>query len=220
MALYLIYLTCLFFSLAMAFASYRDLKNRQLFLLAFYLLYVCIQEAVVFYIRTTHPTHSTAFIYNLYRPISVCFFVFFFYRIPFNSSIRKLIVIMAIIFFIIACVTFLYIQPIDQYNPHLSLASGIVITFYGIFFLFHYFNLDNRAEEDRWKPMLWISIGIVAFYPVVNISYAFYELIRYYKASIFGDSLYASVPRIMSIFMYSCFTYAFYLCRKKNYLLS
>jgi hypothetical protein len=215
MALYLIYLICLLFSVVMAFASLRYLKDRQILSLFFYLLYVCVQEAIVFYIRTKYPTSSTAVIYNLYRPISVCFFAFFFYRIPFNASVRKLIVTMTVLFLVIAFVTFLYIQPLRLYNPYLSLASGMVITFCGIFFLFNYFNLDNRYEEEKWRPVFWITIGIAAFYPVVNISYAFYFLIKYYKAAIFGDALYASVPRIMSIFMYSCFAYAFYLCRKK-----
>jgi hypothetical protein len=65
-------------------------------------------------------------------------------------------------------------------------------------------------------PVIWITIGIVVFYPVVNISFAFYTHLVSYRSDFLGIKLYKVIPQLMSIFMYSCFNYAFYLCKKKN----
>ncbi|HEX2629337.1 MAG TPA: hypothetical protein VHM26_10000, partial [Chitinophagaceae bacterium] len=80
---------------------------------------------------------------------------------------------------------------------------------------FNYFKLDNPAEEKKWLPMLWITIGIVTFYPVVNISFTLYwQLQSYNNTTIGGIKIHQIIPRVMSIFMYSCFAWAFHLCRK------
>jgi hypothetical protein len=64
--------------------------------------------------------------------------------------------------------------------------------------------------------VLWVVVGIVTFYPVVNIAFSFHKYLVAYEATLWGMKLYRMIPHIMSIFMYSCFTRAFYLCKKKN----
>jgi hypothetical protein len=114
---------------------------------------------------------------------------------------------------------FLFVSSITAYNIQLSFAGGITLTLFGILSFFDYFNLDNATEEEKWRPLLWITAGIVIFYPVVNISFAFYKDIFAKNAMIFGVYLYNAIPQMLSIFMYSCFAFAFYLCRK-NYSLA
>ena len=123
---------------------------------------------------------------------------------------------MLVIFLAVVAITFIFIQPITVYNSYLSLASAFVISCSGILFLFNYFSIDNIAEQKTWRPVVPITTGVLMFYPVVNIAFAFYKYILALEATIFGTMLYNAIPRIMSIFMYSCFAYAFYLCKKKN----
>jgi hypothetical protein len=36
------------------------------------------------------------------------------------------------------------------------------------------------------------------------------------EATLYGLKLYQAIPKVMSLFMYPLFSYAFYLCQKKN----
>lgn len=216
LALFYLYLACLLLSALMALFNFKFLGSRQLLFFIPYLILLFIQESGVQIYLHYNRTHTTGILYNISRPVSVSFFALFFYFIPFNAPVRKLIAWLLGVYLTVVAITFLFIQPVNIYNPYLSLASAFVITCCGILFLFNYFNLDNSTEEKKWRPVVWISTGLVAFYPVVNIVFAFYKYILAAEATIFGTILYQAVPRIMSIFMYSCFAYAFYLCRKEN----
>jgi hypothetical protein len=171
---------------------------------------------VLFWYIRQHPTYSTGFIYNIYTPVNTAFFALFYNSIPFNATARNFIKGLLIVFLTAVLITFGFIQSIYIYNNYISVAGGFLITLSALLFLFNYFKLDNRDEEKKWLPVIWITIGVVAFYPVVNISFALYKHLLAYQATIFGQKLYRLIPQVMSIFMYSCFTRAFYLCRMKK----
>jgi len=203
----------------MGFINRRALKSRQLSLLVPYLFLVFVQELTIFIIRETYAKPDVVIAYNIYRPITVCVFALLFYHLRLNRFYRKAIPWIVIAYLAIVTSIFLFVSSIRAYNSQLSLAGGIALTLFGILFLFDYFNLDNATEEEKWRPVLWITAGIVIFYPIVNISFAFYKDIFAMNAMIFGVYLYNAIPQILSIIMYSCFAFAFYLCRK-NYSLA
>ena len=216
MLLHLIYLICLLASAVAALFYRKALYSRQLSLFVPFLFLVFIQEITLFFYNLNPPIRSTGIVYNIYTPVSTLFFSFFYSRIPFNISVRNLIRILTIIFLAATLFTYCFIQPVYIYNNYISLAGGFLITLCGILFLFNYFKLDTHKEEKKWLPVLWITIGVVAFYPVVNISFALYKYLLAYDATIFGKKLYNLIPQLMSILMYSCFIRAFYLCKKKD----
>lgn len=216
MLIHIIYLICLLASAVVSFLFRKALKSRQLSLFVPFLFLLSIQEIMLFFYTLNSPLRSTGIVYNIYTPVSTLFFSFFYSRIPFNNSVRTLIRILTIIFLAATLFTYCFIQPVYIYNNYISLAGGFLITLCGILFLFNYFKLDNPKEEQKWLPVLWITIGVVAFYPVVNISFALYKYLLAYDATIFGKKLYKLIPQLMSILMYSCFIRAFYLCKKKN----
>lgn len=211
-----LYLLSLLSSALVATIFRKHLKSRMLTIFIPYLWLVTLQEFTLHVVLSFDPNLRTGVVYNLYRPISAAFFGIFFYRVPFNAPVRKLIVWMWVANIAIILVNFLFIQPIDQYNPFLSLANGIMITCWGIFFLVNYFHLDNFAEEKKWAPIIWIIIGIMVYYPIVNITLAFHKQLRAYDASLFNGKFYQAIPQLLSIVLYNCFTYTFYLCKKKS----
>lgn len=216
MVLHYLYIGSLFLSALLSFVYRKNLKSRLLILFVPFLFLLFVQELSLFFYVRKWPLASTGIVYNFYNPASALFFSILYYRIPLNAPLRKLIIWLASVYLTIVVLTFTFIQPITIYNSYLALAAGVVITCCGIFFLFNYFNIDNRTQEKHWLPVIWVTIGIVAFYPVVNISFAFYKQLLAYRADIFGVKLYKVIPQLMSIFMYGCFSYAFYLCKKKN----
>jgi hypothetical protein len=211
-----IYLFSLLLSALMAFVHRKALKSRLLSILTPYLIYVFIQELSIYFYLREYPGASTGIFYNIYNPVSVLTFAFLYSRIPLNAPARKPIAWLVTIYLLVTAVTLLFIQPITTLSFYLSLAAGFAIASCGIFFLFNYFNLDNSAEEKHWRPVLWVTIGVVVFYPVVDISWAFHKYLLNNNVTIAGIKLYQLIPQVMSIFMYGCFAYAFYLCRKKN----
>ncbi|PZR27100.1 MAG: hypothetical protein DI535_11845 [Citrobacter freundii] len=216
MILELLYYSCLLISTITATALWRSLKSRQLFLFVPYLWWVTIQEYGLLILTEMNVLTSTGIYYNIYRPVCTTAFAATFYHLSINAPVKKLIGWIFAVYLLVTFTTFIFINPITVYNSYLSLASGFTITCCAIFFLFNYFNLDNSEEEKKWLPVVVISMGMIAFYPVVNISFAFYKHLLKNSAFVFGTKLYQSIPQLMSVFMYSCFTYAFYLCKKKN----
>lgn len=216
MVLHFIYLACLLTSSIVGFATKKELKSRRLSSFPWYLLIIFLQELLVFILLTTNPDLSTGIIYNIYNPLSALFFAGFYYRIPFNAPSRPLIAGLTALFLVATIATFAWLQPIHIYNNYISLATGFLITCCCFLFLFNYFKLDYTAEERKWQPIIWITIGLVVFFPVVNISFALYKYLLAYQATVFGQKLYRLIPQLMSIFMYGCFIRAFYLCRKRK----
>ncbi len=216
MVLHFTYLSALFLSSLVGFTYREDLKSRLLSFFPFYLFLVFCQELFLFLYVSQHPTYSTGFIYNIYCPVNALFVALFYYHIPFNAPSRKLMAGLIVLYLATLAVTFGFIQSIRIYNNYLFLAGGFLITVCAILFLFNYFKLDNRAEEKKWLPAIWITIGVVVFYPVISISFALYKYLLIYQATIFGIKIYQLIPQLMSIFMYGCFIRAFYLCRKKK----
>jgi hypothetical protein len=216
MLLHLIYLSCLLSSCILGFIYFAELKSRQLSLFPIYLLLLFGQELFIYIKVLQGPSYSTGFIYNIYNPVNTSFFALFYYSIPFNRNFRKLISALLNIFLATTLFTFIFLQSIFIYNNYLSLAGGFLIALCGILFLFNYFKLDNPEEEKKWLPVIWITVGVVTFYPVVNISFALYKYLLSYQATLWGMKLYRLIPQLMSIFMYVCFMRAFYLCSRKK----
>lgn len=215
--LFFLYAAVLLFSVVMAVTYHKRLESRQLTIFIPYLALVFIQEIMVYLYYLGSPGSSTAIVYNIYRPVSTCFFAWVFYRIPINAGFRHVIITMVAIYLSATVLTFGFIQSLYTYNNYLYLSGGLVITCCAVFFLFNYFKLDNHTEERKWSPVLWITIGIVVFYPVVNISFALYNHLKATTGTVPGVKVYQLIPRVMSIFMYGCFAWAFYLCKKKSW---
>ena len=210
----LFYLTAILFSILMAFTYRRYLRKRHLIILLPYLIYVFVQETTLWLLYYLDYYKTNAIVYNIYRPINVIVFFWVYYNIPFLIPYRKLIGWLTAIYLLATLLNYCFIESILSQDRYLALARGFVITFYALLFLFRYFQLDNREEEKYWRPLLWITTGIAIFYPVVSISLSFQKYLAADSATLYGVKLYNVIPQVMSIFMYSCFSYAFYLCRK------
>ena len=216
MLLQYLYLAVLLMSAVVGFSCWKYIGSRNLTPLPFYLLYVFIQETSAYIFSYFNPGWTAGFMYNVYNPLVPVFFSFLFTRIPFNRSSKKWLLSLLVIYLIAVIFTYIFIQPISVYNNYVFLAGSVITTLNAILFLINYFKLDNRTEEKKWQPLIWIVIGVVTFYPVVNIAFSFYKFLVAYDAKLWGLRLYRMIPHVMSIFMYSCFAYAFHLCKKKS----
>lgn len=209
-----LYLASILFSVITAIVYRQAIRGRQLLIMLPYLGLVFIQELGIYLYLLSHPSASTAVVYNIHKPISVLAFFWIYYNLSFMKPLRKVIMLFTVAYFCITLIAYAFWESFFATSSYLALARGFVITFYGILFLFRFFNFDNLAEEKFWRPLLWVTIGIVIYYPVISISVNFQKYLS--GATLYGFKPYQAIPQVMSIFMYSCFSYAFYLCRKKS----
>jgi hypothetical protein len=200
----------------MAIIYRKGLIVRKLTVLVYFLPIVFFQEIALYIADHLRFSYSSAVVYNIYRPICTIVFASIYYKVPFMSSLKKWIAWLTIAYLCIILVSYVFLHSFFSNNTYLILCRGVLLTFCAILFLFRYFTLDNLIEEKFWRPLVWITAGIAVFYPVVTLSVTFEDYLSVQDTKIFGFRLYNLAPQIMSIFMYSCFSHAFYLCRKRN----
>ena len=216
LALLLIYLVSILFSVLTAFIYRKHLASRKLLIMLPFLFLVFIQETVLGILAMYSANASNSIIYNIYRPVTVIVFAFIYYRLPFMQSVKRLIAVIVAFYLLLVLANHIFFESILDTSTYMILVRGFFITLLGLLFLARYFHLDNLSEEKYWRPLLWITVGIAIFYPVTSISISFQKYLSHGDYTVFGFKLYHVIPRVMSIFMYSCFSYAFFLCRKKS----
>ena len=214
LGLYIIYLACIFVSLAAAIFQRKELFKRKVGFFIPYLSYVFLQEITLGVVNYVNPDFKTNIVYNIYRVLTVIFFAAFFSRVTFMKKFHSAILWSAIAFVLISIVDHSFYEPITAPSSILNLIRGFILISYGILFLASYMQIDSPKLEHYWRPFLWITIGIVIFYPVISIVIYLQSYLNAMSAMLGPFKLYQLIPQLMSIFMYSCFTYAFYLCRK------
>lgn len=211
-AIFFTYMGCLLLSAIAAVVYGRYLGKWKLTIMAFYLPLIFIME--VYTGVRVDSGKSNDLIYNIYRPVTVIVFAIIYYSVPIMARFRKMIAGITIVYLLLLSIAFLFIVPIQRTNTSLTLARGACITFFAVFFLISLLLSDNIAEQKFWRPLTWITIGVLVFYPVISISVGFQQYLYDNNATLLGYKLYQVIPRLISIFMYGCFIYAFYLCKK------
>lgn len=212
----LFYQAVLLFSAVMAFIYREHLGTRKIYILLPYLFLVFIQETALFIVAQIYPSLPNAIVYNIYQPITVLVFAAIYYGLPILNTDKKWIVGGVILYLVAVMVNFSIFESIFKPSSYFSFVRSFVVTSFGLLFLVRYFNLDNSDEEKFWRPLLWITVGIVTFYPVISLSLSLQRYLSVEKYTFMGLKLYQVIPQLMSIFLYSCFSYAFYLCQKKK----
>ncbi len=204
-----LYFSTLLTSAVAAFVYRKHLETRKILIILPYLFLVFIQELI-----TGFYYFDNSIVYNIYRPVTTIVFAIIYYRIPFMQPVRKFIAGITILYLAITIANYCFFESIFTAGSYLILARSFVVTLFAIIFLFRYFNLDNSTEEKYWRPLVWITAGIIIFYPVTSLSLSFQKFLSEKNATLFDQKLYQLIPQVMSIFMYSFFSYAFYLCHK------
>lgn len=212
--LYAFYTAIMLLSVIMAIVFRKYLNTRKLIIFIPYLLYTFIQETTIYFLREYSLLQSSAVFYNIYRPITTIVFGIIYYSIPFMKPLRKTIAISLGLYILVYLLVLTFVHSLSDTDGYLALLRGLIITNFAILFLFRYFYLDNPSEENFWKPLVWISTGIILFYPATSISLVFQKYLSEFTIIVAGFKLHQLIPQILSIFMYSCFSYAFYLCKK------
>ena len=211
--LQVLYYVSILLSVVLAVRSRKKLAERKLGIMLPFLVYVILQEATLRILTLSDTLVTNDIVYNFYRLLTVIVFMLVYARVRLMSNFKKLIYITAGIYCLFTLLNYIFFESVFEASKYLPILRGITITFFGILFLLNFFQLDEGDREDHWRPLLWITIGVVVFYPVTSIVLNLQPYLRTQSATIGGVKLYNLIPRLMSVFMYGCFAYSFYICR-------
>jgi hypothetical protein len=215
-ALNIIYLAFLLASTIVVLFYSRYLGKWGLSIMAWYLPAVMLMELYLNWLLYIKGL-STAPTYNVYRPLTVLVFGWIYYQVPFMVRFRPMMLTVTAIYLCVVIGSYIFIpSTFTKSNLYLTLARGFCVTFFAVCFLIGLLLLDKTETEIFWRPLIWVTIGVMTFYPVTSLSLGFQNQLHELDATIFGHKLYQAIPQVMSIFMYSFFAYAFYLCKKTN----
>jgi hypothetical protein len=161
---------------------------------------------------------NNAWLYNVYLLLQVAFFSVLYYHYIRIPAQRKLILATSLIFIVAATGFYVFTGSWNSFNVIIFVTGGFMVTSFAVLFLLYYFSLDKTEEEAALLPLIFITTGVVIYFSVVSITITLYKYLQFYNSEWAGVKLYNLIPRILSIIMYSLFTYAFYLCSKRKIL--
>ncbi len=206
-----IFIYCIVLAILVGSIYYDHLKPSRLHLFLPFLVLTLLVELLGLYMK--YLDKSNSILYNVFIMIQVLFSTWFFTKAGISPSLRKFLN-GALIVYLFAILLHYIFLPASPFSTWLFLLGGLLVVLAGLFFLLNFFLLDNRSKEMVYSPVIPVAMGLIAFFSVCSIVFSFLPQIKYYDLEIGGEKLYNFLPRMMSIILYLCFAYAFFLCRK------
>lgn len=187
-------------SLLVAIISYRRLKGSFMLLFIPFLGLTLLSELSSDYIYQVYGT-STTWIYKILNPLSQCFYAYIFYQLASDQKLKKIILILISVYFLI-CVY--YYLTDDRFNSYLIVAGGLMQIIFACGFFYQCLKNDEYFGSNNWNSGLWIASGVLIFYAGIAIVFSLFDYIRLHKLEINGLPLYNIIPRALSVILYSC----------------
>jgi hypothetical protein len=142
--------------------NYKFAK-KELRVLFYYLIISGLINLIAIVIRRYHVSNLP--LLHLYTLIEGIFLLSYF-RIIFNDPIVKKVLLVLIILFPIVCIlNFTFLQSIYTFNTYTRPLEAILITFFCMLYLY------KGGFTENWinKPVNWINMGILIYFPAACI---------------------------------------------------
>ena len=207
------FIYCVLLAILVGSYNYRHLKASRLHRFLPFLVLTLAVELVAYYLKY-FLNQPNGMWYNGYVFFQVLFCIWFFRNTGLSAMHRRMLDWGMAIYIIATLITYTFYMKPEQFSTWLFLLGGFIVALAGLFFLFSYFLLDNNAKESILAPVVAISIGFIAYFSVLSITVALINQILVYNLQVGGIMLHNFLPRMMSIILYLCFAYAFFICRK------
>jgi len=196
-------------SLILSLVYFKQIRKFSLQVMVPLLFMVCIIELVATNIFPIYNLH----VYNLYAVFSPLFYFYLFSRmIRFSKNAWLAYITFSIISFIFFLVDYLFIKP-GEYDYYSSLVSLIEYLLLGCLVLSQLVMDDTKRLGLTHEPYFWIVTGIIIFSLVTVVVLGLHSYILRNDIRIFGERAYRVIMPMVNVIMYSCFAYAFYLCK-------
>jgi hypothetical protein len=157
---------------------------------------------------------SNGWLYNIQILVQFLFTSSFFFYLSRSSRSRKLMQVLSIFFYLFSMYIYLVSGSFFDFNLAVFTLDCFLTVLFAILYLIECINENDVLKIRSQVPALWATGGTVIFFSIASIVINMHDFIRNNNLAFLGIYLDNIVPQILSLIMYSCFAYSFFLCRK------
>lgn len=203
---------------ALAILNYRHLARHRIGWLLPFLFFITGAEYVAILQRNVYHTSTYGTNY-LIMVVEWLFYNFLFHRFAQHTAYTRYLRVGVPL--VVGCIAIGYFFFPNQYQVffYCIILVGFFLSVSALFYMYLRFVGDERTDLTE-DPVGWVAVGVVVFFSGVSIVFSLYEFIRSRQINLWGEPIYTLVPRLLSIFLYSCISIAIITCRKNTPSLS
>lgn len=204
-----------FLSLLAVIVFYRQLRNSYMQWFLPFLATILFLELLSNSLYLTFHV-STLWLSEICQLISIGFYSYILMQMPVGFARRKAFLICSGIYIVLSVLSWIF-WGLSQTVFTTSIVSGgfLMIVFTGLVFI-TCLQKDDLLLTPEITSCLWIAAGILVFYSGIEVVITSISYLRQHPFLLFGKPLYNTLPRLLSVIMYSCFSISFYTWRTRN----
>ncbi len=180
-----------------------------------YLFLTVMVEWVGYIIVQKKLAPGNHFLYNIYVPLSVLFYLYQMQAYTGSGRFRKLAMGMGLFYLVTVITGFLFFFSILKFVNYNFIIGGFMVSAFA--FLYYY---DLLEKEDRVTiystPAFWINTGLLLYYLPKIIFYTCFEYFAYINVNpVSLHILFFRLNRLFVIILYGCIIINF-LCTSRK----
>jgi len=178
------------------------------------LFIVCITEIVAVNTSLFGWT-GNLLVYNIYVIVSTPVTMYVFLRMLGYRGLTKTIYIsIGALLFVFTVLNFLFVQGWEKFDTYSLIFVEFIIAMLALLVIKKLFQEDDSIILLNKHPYFWISASTLIFSAVTLIVLGLQQFLLLKKIQLGGVQIYRVIMPAINVFLYSCYGYAFYLCKK------
>lgn len=204
-----------FLALLVSIAYQRKLKNSYMYAFIPFLAIILLLEITSNFLYLNYKT-STLFLSQISNIVSVSFFSFLFSVFFEKTKLKTIVTILTGLYLLVTVFCWIQFGLTRPFFSGLIVGSGFIMIFYSGLLFYQYLQNDDVILTPRALSSLWITAGILFFYSGIELVIAAIPYIEANQLKFFGVPLYNTIPRLLSILLYSCISISVYIWRPQT----
>jgi len=201
-------------SLLLSIYFYKGLKFFNLLGFIPLLAIVCITEIAAVNAFKFGWT-GNLLIYNIYVIISTPVTMYVFLQmLGYKGLTRSIYICIGALLFIFTILNFLFVQGWEKFDTYSLIFVEFIIAMLALLVIARLFQEDDSVILLNKHPYFWISASTLIFSAVTLIVCGLQQFLLLKKIQLGGVQIYRAIMPAINVFLYGCYGYAFYLCRK------
>lgn len=199
--------------------NYRYLKNTRYIYFIPFLAFMLLGELGGLYFGT--PPYINAaknlHIYLVITMVEIIFYGYMFHELLISKKMKQFTFVGAAILFWLLSIWLFFFADIGVLLSNTIGITGFFLSIVSCFYLYEMNTNSEKTEENLIRnPDFWFTIGVLIFWVTCTLPFILYFFLSKNQILIFGVPLYRLFPQIFSVVLYSCFTVAILLWRRKK----
>lgn len=173
---------------------------------------VKINQELSFFPQELKYSSYNEILYNIYAVVSFGFFYHVYWKLIWNNTYKKWIIIGSCIYAIAYIVSCFFQSPMDTQLFYATALGSLIL----VFFILLYFQdkINNKRKIIQpYNLMFWVSLSLLIFYSMFPALY----LIGYLNYPVWEAYDLRSVLRVLIVIMHSLFIIGFFKGRRHSF---